>query len=142
MSHDLWLQACRSYYESMYSMLLVRSQLTIFWLWSLLCNIQISRYSKFWCIIKFLIDVIFLKPAEVVQLYQVAMQQLSALNVSKALEMFMEALQLFNQVYGPMHLDIANCYLYVCVMLTFETYSLSLIDKLLRYTTHWATQYQ
>ena len=29
---------------------------------------------------------------------------------SVAQELFMEALQIFIQVYGPMHADIANCY--------------------------------
>ena len=53
------------------------------------------------------------QPAEVAQLYKVAVQQLSGFNLKKALEMFTEALQLFNQVYGPMHMDIANCYLLV-----------------------------
>ena len=74
------------------------------------------------------------------------MQQLSTLNLSKALEMFMEALQLFNQVYGPMHLDIANCYLYVCVCvcvwLNIEILFFISLDKLQRYIIHLVTHYQ
>ena len=33
-------------------------------------------------------------------------------NIQVALEMFSEALQVFIQVYGPLHVDIANCYRY------------------------------
>jgi len=33
-------------------------------------------------------------------------------NIQVALEMFSEALQVFIQVYGPLHSDIANCYRY------------------------------
>ena len=43
-------------------------------------------------------------------MFELAELKLQSGNIRAAHELLMEAVQLYAQVYGPMHVDIANCY--------------------------------
>ena len=53
------------------------------------------------------------KPLEASSLFELAQVQLQSGNVKLALDYLLEAVQLFAQVLGPMHVSIANCYRWV-----------------------------
>uniref|UniRef100_A0A1X7SF92 CLU central domain-containing protein n=1 Tax=Amphimedon queenslandica TaxID=400682 RepID=A0A1X7SF92_AMPQE len=50
------------------------------------------------------------KPLEASGLYELAQVQLQSGNIEVALDYLSEAVQLFAQVFGPLHVNIANCY--------------------------------
>uniref|UniRef100_A0A1X7T1G8 Kinesin light chain n=1 Tax=Amphimedon queenslandica TaxID=400682 RepID=A0A1X7T1G8_AMPQE len=49
-------------------------------------------------------------PLEASGLYELAQVQLQSGNIEVALDYLSEAVQLFAQVFGPLHVNIANCY--------------------------------